>query len=338
MSGSEVDEAETTVAVLSGGVGAARLLSGMVRAVPPGNVTAIVNVADDLELHGLHISPDIDTVIYTVAGAIDPERGWGLVDESWQAMDALERYGVDTWFRLGDRDLATHLYRTQRRRAGVPLSQVTADMARAWGLELKVLPVTDDRLRTMVTLAETPLVDRTLEAEVDPTVPRPGPLVVSFQEYFVQRQHAVPIAAVRFDGDGYCEPAPGVMDALKGAGKIVIAPSNPIVSIEPILSVPGVYDVVTTRRNDVVAVSPLVGGKALKGPADRMLKELGHEPSVVGIARLYARLASTLVIDEADKAYADAVEEVGLRCVVTDTVMRDPEVAAALSTTVLHEG
>jgi LPPG:FO 2-phospho-L-lactate transferase len=335
-----MSEVEPTIAVLAGGVGAARLLAGMVKAVPPENVTAIVNVADDLELHGLHISPDIDTVIYTVADAIDPERGWGLRDETWQAMEALDRYGVDTWFRLGDRDLATHLYRTQRRRAGVPLSQVTADMARAWGLGMRVLPVTDDRLRTMITLAEVarPAIELDLADEVDPMRRRPGPLVVSFQEYFVQRQHAVPVAGVRFDGDAYSEPAPGVLKAITTATKVVIAPSNPIVSIEPILSVPGVHDAVTARRTDVVAVSPLVGGRALKGPADRMLQELGHEPSVVGVARLYSRLAATLVIDEADKALADAVEQAGVRCVVTDTIMRSPEVAAALSATILREG
>ncbi|MGH9213163.1 MAG: 2-phospho-L-lactate transferase [Acidimicrobiales bacterium] len=333
-----MSEDEPTFAVLAGGVGAARLLAGMVRAVPPENVTAIVNVADDVELHGLSISPDIDTVVYTVAGAIDEERGWGLRDETWQAMEALDRYGVETWFRLGDRDLATHLYRTQRRRAGVPLSQVTADMAKAWGLQMRVLPVTDDRLRTMVTLAAVPTVDHDVAADVDPMAPRPGPLVVSFQEYFVQRQHSVPVAAVRFDGDAYCAPAPGVVDAITTASKVVIAPSNPIVSIEPILSVPGVHDAVSGRRKDVVAISPLVGGKALKGPADRMLQELGHEPSVVGIARLYSRLATTLVIDEADKSLADAVEETGLRCIVTNTIMQDPDVAAKLCATLLREG
>lgn len=332
------------IAVLAGGVGAARLLAGMVRAVPPENVTAIVNVADDVELHGLQISPDIDTVIYTLAGAIDPERGWGLQDETWHAMEALERYGVETWFRLGDRDLATHLYRTQRRRAGVALSQITADMARAWGLELTVLPATDDRLRTMVTLAEPPAAFPESNSEGkggDSTfslAPRPGPRVVSFQEYFVHRRHAVPVAAVRFDGDAESQPAPGVLPALEAAGKVVIAPSNPIVSIGPILAVPGIHEAVTARRHDVVAISPLVGGRALKGPADRMLQELGHEPSVVGIARLYSRLAATLVIDETDKDLASAVEEVGVRCVVTDTIMRDADVAAALCATILREG
>ncbi|HEY3141384.1 MAG TPA: 2-phospho-L-lactate transferase [Acidimicrobiales bacterium] len=320
----------STVAVLAGGVGAAKLLAGMVKAIPPATITAIVNVGDDLEPHGLHVSPDLDTVVYTVAGAIDPERGWGLVDETWQAMEGLERYGLDAWFRLGDRDLATHLYRTERRRTGVPLSQITAEIARAWGLELRVVPVTDDRLRTMITLAgREPM-------PASPTDPRPGPLVVSFQEYFVQRQHAVPIAAVRFDGEDAAVPAPGVLEAIQRAGTVVIAPSNPVVSIGPVLAVAGVRDAVAARRNDVVAISPIVGGRALKGPADRMLHELGHEPSVVGVARLYEPLASTLVIDETDAERAEEIRALGLNCVVTDTIMRDPAAAATLSATVLR--
>lgn len=324
-----------TVAVLSGGVGAARLLAGMIRAVEPESVIAVVNVGDDLELHGLHISPDIDTVVYTLAEAIDPERGWGLRDETWNAMEALERYGSETWFRLGDRDLATHFFRTGRLREGATLSTVTAEIAAAWGLSARILPVTDNRLRTMITLLEAaPPVE-----DDDPTVmqPRPSPRVVPFQEYFVQRQHAVPVAAVRFDGELDAVPAPGVLEAIAEADKVVIAPSNPVVSIGPLLAVSGVPEAVTGRRDDVVAVSPIVGGKALKGPADRMLEELGHEPSVVGIARLYAPLAGTLVIDETDADRAEEVEKAGLRCVVTDTIMRDPETAARLCETVLRD-
>lgn len=324
----------STIAVLSGGVGAAKLLAGLVKTVPANTVTAIVNVGDDCEIHGLHVSPDLDTVVYTVAGAIDPERGWGLSDETWQAMDALGRYGVDAWFRLGDRDLATHLFRTERRRSSVPLSEVTAEIARGWELEMRVLPVTDDRLRTMVTLANQ---DVAVDGQ-DPLAPRPSPRVVTFQEYFVQRKHAVPVAAVHFDGDASAEPAPGVIDALRTAGTVIIAPSNPVVSISPILAVSGVHDAVTSRRDDVVAISPIVGGRALKGPADRMLQELGHEPTAVGVARLYAPLAATLVIDQEDADLADAVESAGLHCVVTDTIMRDPEAAAALCATVLGRG
>jgi LPPG:FO 2-phospho-L-lactate transferase len=303
-----------TVTVLCGGVGAARLLAGMVLAVPPGEVTAVVNVGDDMVLHGLAISPDLDTVVYTVAGAIDPERGWGLRNESWQAMATLERYGGATWFSLGDRDLGTHLYRTQRLADGAPLSVVSGEIARAWGLGLRVLPVTDDPVRTMLTLAgESGAGDE-----------------VSFQDYFVARRHAVPVASVRFAGADAARPTPGVVDALAGADTVVVAPSNPIVSIAPVLAVPGVREAVTARRDDVVAISPLVGGRALKGPADRLLRELGHDDSVVGIARLYAPFAGTLVIDAADAAHADAVRAAGLRCVVTDTIMRDPEAASAL--------
>jgi LPPG:FO 2-phospho-L-lactate transferase len=304
------------VTVLAGGVGAARLLTGMVRAVPPVSVTAIVNTGDDMVLHGLAISPDLDTVTYTVAGAIDPERGWGLRDETWQAMATLERYGGATWFGLGDRDLGTHLYRTQRQAEGAPLSTVTGEIARAWGLELTVLPVTDDPLRTMITLADT--------GEE-----------IGFQDYFVARRHAVPVKGVRVAGAPEARPAPGVLDAIAGAGTVVVAPSNPIVSIGPVLAVPGVREAVEARRDTVVAISPLVGGRALKGPADRLLRELGHEESVVGVARLYAPFTGTLVIDEADADRADEVRAEGLRCVVTDTIMRDPAAAAALSAVAL---
>jgi LPPG:FO 2-phospho-L-lactate transferase len=319
------------VAVLAGGVGAARLLAGMVQAVPPELVTAIVNVGDDLELHGLHISPDIDTVVYTLADAIDPERGWGLRDETWTTMASLDRYGGDTWFRLGDQDLATHLYRSQRLADGAALSTITAEIAAAWKLGLHVVPVTDGRLRTRIMLAPDPAVTGgagggSFEA----------PDEVAFQEYFVRRQHSVPVSAVRFDTDVDIRPAPGVLEAIMTADVVVIAPSNPIVSIGPVVAVPGVRNAVRQRRESVIAVSPIVGGKALKGPADRMLRELGHEPSVVGVARLYAPLAGTLVIDEADRALAENVEAAGLRCVVTDTIMRDRAAAAALSTVVLH--
>lgn len=320
------------VAVLAGGVGAARLLTGMVRAMPPEAVTAIVNVGDDIELHGLHISPDLDTVVYTVAEAIDPERGWGLRDETWQAMASLDRYGGATWFRLGDQDLATHLFRTQRMADGAPLSTVSGEIAAAWKLGLQVLPVTDDRLRTRVTIAPEP------HDAANGSGPGgfSAPDEVSFQEYFVHRQHSVPVSAVRFEGDVDARPAPGVLEAIMTAGVVVIAPSNPIVSIGPVLAVPGVRNAVRQRRGSVVAVSPIVGGKALKGPADRMLRELGHEPSVVGVARLYAPLAGTLVIDEADRALAGDVEATGMHCVVTDTIMRDAEAAKALAHHVLH--
>jgi len=297
-------------------VGAARLLAGLVRVVPPTDLTAIVNVGDDVELHGLHISPDLDTVTYTVAGSIDPERGWGLAGETWAAMEALRRYPSATdWFNLGDQDLATHLFRTDRLRAGAPLSQVTGEIAEAWALGLRLLPATDDRLRTRLTIEDG--------------------TEIGFQEYFVQRQHSVPVTAVRFDGADAAQPAPGVLEALAAATRVVIAPSNPLVSIAPVLAVPGLRDAVVARRADTVAVSPIIAGAALKGPADRLLRELGHESTVVGVARLYAPLAATLVVDEADADQIDAVEAEGIRCVVAPTIMRDATAAAALGEVVL---
>lgn len=296
-------------------MGAARLLAGLVRVLPPAEITAIVNVGDDLELHGLHVSPDLDTVTYTVAGAIDPERGWGLAGETWHAMEALSRYPkAATWFNLGDRDLATHLYRTDRLRSGARLSSVTAEIATAWGLDCTLLPATDDAVRTRVTVAD---------GEID------------FQEYFVHRQHDVAVSSVRFDGAESASPGPGVLDAIAGAERLVIAPSNPIVSIAPVLAIPGIRAAAEARRDQTVAVSPIIAGAALKGPADRLLRELGHESSVVGIARLYAPLAATLVVDEADADQATLVEAEGVRCVVAPTIMRGPDEAAALARTVL---
>ncbi|HET8930391.1 MAG TPA: 2-phospho-L-lactate transferase [Acidimicrobiales bacterium] len=312
------------ITVLAGGVGAARLLAGLLDVRRASEVTAIVNVGDDLELHGLHISPDLDTVTYTLAGVIDQGRGWGLAGETWQAMDTLGRLGGERWFNLGDRDLGTHLYRTARLVDGATLSEVTAEIATGFGLDLALLPVTDDRLRTRVTV-------------LDPASDGHEPTVreIDFQRYFVERAHSVPVTAVRFDGAESTTPAPGVLAAIADAERVVIAPSNPIVSIDPVLAVPGVRDAVAARRADTVAVSPIIAGAALKGPADRMLTELGFEASVVGIARYYVELAEALVIDRADAASAEAIEDLGMRCVVTDTIMSQPGVAAALGRTVV---
>lgn len=304
------------VTALCGGVGAARFLRGLVDVVEPRQIVAVVNTGDDTVLHGLHVSPDLDTVVYTLAGAISRERGWGLEGETWAAMEALARYPSRlSWFGLGDRDLATHLFRTQRLGDGASLSTVTAEIAAAWGVEVCILPVTDDRLETRMDT----------EDEGD----------IGFQEYFVRRRHSVAVRAVRFAGAETATPAPGVLDALDTAGVVVICPSNPIVSIGPLLAVAGVRDAVVARRERVVAVSPIVAGAALKGPADRLLRELGHEASVVGVARLYAPMAATLVVDEADAALAPAVEAEGMRCVVTPTVMTGRAEAAALAGTVM---
>jgi LPPG:FO 2-phospho-L-lactate transferase len=300
------------IVALAGGVGAARMLRGLLRAVDPASVVAVVNTGDDVVLHGLHMSPDLDTVTYTLAGAINDELGWGLVGETWAAMDALERYGSGlTWFRLGDRDLATHLYRTHRLHDGAPLSTVTAEIVAAWNLGLRLLPMTDDRVETRIDVVD--------EGEI------------GFQEYFVGRRHAVPVRGVRYAGADEARPAPGVLEALEAADTVLICPSNPILSIAPLLAVPGVRAAVEKRRHDAVAVSPIVAGAAIKGPADRLLTELGHESSVVGVARLYAPLASTLVVDEADADLAAAVEAEGMRCVVAPTVMHGPTEAETLA-------
>jgi LPPG:FO 2-phospho-L-lactate transferase len=309
----------TTVTVIAGGVGAARFLRGLLQVVDPADVTAIVNTGDDIELHGLAISPDLDTVTYTLADAINAETGWGLTGESWNAMDALARYGpvrptessaANTWFNLGDRDLATHLYRTHRRREGATLSTVTAEITAAWGLGLRVLPMSDDRVETRV---------HTDHGEM------------GFQEYFVGHHHNIAVRGVHFAGIDEARPAPGVLEAIANSDVVVIAPSNPIVSIGPVVALPGVLEALHARRARTVAVSPIVAGAALKGPADRMLDELGHEPSVRGVAQLYWPLISTIVIDEADREHCERIEGLGIVPVVTDTIMSRPGVAAELA-------
>jgi LPPG:FO 2-phospho-L-lactate transferase len=310
--------ARAVLVALCGGVGAARMLSGLVRVVAPPDIVAIVNVGDDTVLHGLHVSPDLDTVTYTLAGIDNRETGWGVAGETWAAMDELGRIGGEDWFRLGDRDLATHLFRTGRLREGQTLSEVTAALAQRREIGVRLLPVSDDPVRTRLTLAEA-------------TVLGAAGTEVGFQDYFVRLRHEVAVTAVRFDGASEARPAPGVLDALASARRIVVCPSNPIVSIGPILAVPGVLDLVTDRREDVVAVSPIVAGAALKGPADRLMAELGTDPSVVGIAQLYASWAGTLVVDEADGDRAAEVEALGLRCLVAPTVMSTPERAEALA-------
>lgn len=307
---------------IAGGVGAARLLSGLVRVVDPAGITAVVNTGDDAEIHGLHVSPDLDTITYTLAGVDNRETGWGLADESWTVMEELAALGGETWFRLGDRDLATHLRRTERLRQGAPLGAVTAELAAARSVAVRLLPMSDDPVRTRLTLAPS-------------SGGGPTPEEVDFQHYFVKLRHSVPVRSVRFDGAESARPGPGVLEAIATADTVVVCPSNPLVSIGPVLSVPGVADALTARRPDVVAVSPIVAGAALKGPADRLLMELGHQSSVVGVARLYAGWVGTLVIDEADRDLAPAVEDEGVRCVVAATVMSTSERAGALARTVL---
>ncbi|MGI9604758.1 MAG: 2-phospho-L-lactate transferase [Acidimicrobiales bacterium] len=301
------------VAVICGGVGAARFLRGLVDVIDSRAITAIVNVADDMELHGLHISPDIDTVIYTLADEIDPDRGWGLRNETWQAMDTIRRYDeAADWFSLGDRDLATHLHRTGRLHAGATISEVTAEIAEAWNLGVRVLPATDDPLRTKVTLAES-------GDEVD------------FQRYFVGHRHDVAISDVRFDGADDARATSPTIDAILQADAVIIAPSNPIVSIAPVLAVNGLSDAISSRTGPTIAISPIVGGAALKGPAARMLSELGHDASALGVARLFSDITDVFVIDDVDAGAAGAIAEAGITPYVTDTIMSDPAAAARLA-------
>ena len=309
------------IVALAGGVGAARMLGGLVSVIPAADITAVVNTGDDTVMHGLHISPDLDTVTYTLAGMINPDTGWGLRGESWSAMAELRQYsgGRLGWFNLGDRDLGTHLYRTSRLAEGASLSHVTAEIAARWGLELRVLPMSDDRVETRIVIDDG----------------TPDGREVGFQDYFVGVRHEVPVRAIRMVGLAEARPAPGVLAAIDGADTIVICPSNPIVSIGPVLAVPGVAAAVEARRGDTVAVSPIIAGRALKGPADRMLTELGHEASVAGVARMWAPYAATLVIDTADAARAADVERAGMRPVVGPTIMSGPPEAAALGRLVL---
>jgi LPPG:FO 2-phospho-L-lactate transferase len=305
------------ITVLAGGVGAARMLVGLRAAFGEEQLTAIVNTGDDATMWGLYVCPDLDTITYTLAGAIHPEQGWGLADETVAVMTAIERYGGPTWFKLGDKDLATHLYRTGRIAAGATLSEVTADISRAWGLGLTLLPMTDQPVRTRLRLAGEDGED---------------PVEVDFQDYFVRLRHAVPVAEVRFAGVEGALPAPGVLHAIRSAEVVVIAPSNPAVSIAPILAVPGIGAELRARRSSVVAVSPIVAGSALKGPADRLLTELGGEASALGVARWHAKYAGTIVIDEADRSLAPEIEALGVACVVTNTIMSSTEIAGDLAT------
>ena len=305
------------IVVLSGGVGAAKLLRGLVTVVLPESVTAIVNTGDDLSLHGLHISPDLDTIIYTLGNEINPDTGWGLRDEGWRAMDMVAMYGGIDWFRLGDRDLGTHLFRTQKLFEGATLSEVTREIAAKWRVGVNIIPMSDDPVRTIVT---------TVDGEE-----------LNFQDYFVRLSHNVEIASIKFRGHEISQPAPEVISEILKADIILIAPSNPLVSIAPILSVPGIRDALRKRRENVIAISGIVNGKALKGPADRLLNELGYEASATAVAEIYKDIIGTFVIDDLDKSESKRIQELGLRCIITDTVMTDNAKAAGLCGTIFSK-
>ena len=302
------------ITVLSGGVGAARLLRALGDEVDPSTLTAVVNVGDDLVLHGLTICPDLDTISYTLAGLNNEELGWGLRGETWRVMDELAALGGAAWFRLGDRDLATHLYRSQRLSEGATKTEVTRELCARWQVPVRLLPVTDDEIATVFETASGPM---------------------SFQDYFVRHRHDVTVHSISVRGATEARATPEVLRALHDATRIVIAPSNPLLSIDPILQIPEVRNILAARRDSVVAVSPLVNGAALKGPADRLMGEMGYDVSCVGVADFYDGLLRTFIIDEADAARAPLLRQRGLDVRVTTTVMAQPEHARRLAREVL---
>jgi LPPG:FO 2-phospho-L-lactate transferase len=287
------------VALLAGGLGGSRLARALAEAIDPRELTVIGNVGDDVEVLGLHVSPDLDTILYTLSGRLDETKGWGRADETWHALETASELGAETWFQLGDRDLGMHLARTEALRRGEPLSALTARIAAAFGIEPRLLPATDDRLRTWV---ETPAGE------------------FPFQDWFVARQHRDEVDAVRFEGAGEARPAPGVLEALEEADLIALAPSNPYLSIGPILAVAQIREAIEHRRAPAVAVSPLIGGRSVRGPADRLLARLAGGTGPQQVTDCYKGLIDALVIDE-----ADAEEQAGVRTVVTRTLMEDAD-------------
>jgi LPPG:FO 2-phospho-L-lactate transferase len=302
--------------VLAGGIGAARFLRGLVRIVDQRDLTVIGNVGDDIELHGLHVSPDLDTITYTLGGGIDTEQEWGRAQETFTVTDELRRYRDESWFTLGDRDLATHIHRTARLRDGVPLSHVTAEITTAWGIGLRLLPATDDPVRTTV-------------------ITRDG-RSLHFQEYWV-REHAAPdVEQVVLAGAEHALPAAGVLDAIAAARAVLICPSNPVVSIGTILAVPGIREAILGSHAPVVGVSPIVGGGVVRGMADRLLPAVGAEVSATGVARHYGPLLDGWVIDRVDADHGATIAELGLDVAIADTMLDDVPNAAAVAAVALE--
>ena len=304
------------VTALAGGVGAARFLRGLVRVIEPSNLRVIINTGDDEEFFGLSISPDIDTVTYTLAGAVDSEKGWGLPEETFRCLSALKRYySSGTWFGLGDADLATHLFRTDMLRTGKTLAEATAAVAYAWGVQAALLPMSNEQVRTIVHTEAGPL---------------------PFQEYFVKGRGEGRVAKVELQGLESAKPAPGVCAAIRSADLLILPPSNPIVSIGPILSLPGVRDALRETSAPVVAVSPLIAGKPIKGPADRLLGGLGIEVSAVGVASLYQDFLDTFVLDVQDADQRERLERQGFAVLITDTLMSDIDKSTALARVIVE--
>ncbi len=304
------------IAALAGGVGAARFLTGLARLVPEENLAVIVNTGDDIELHGLHISPDIDIVAYTLSGLVDEQKGWGIKDDTFHCLEMLRGYGHETWFNLGDRDLATHLHRTSLLKRGLKLSEATAEICRALGLKVRIVPITDDRFETWI--------------ETDGGN-------MHFQEYLVKRGATENVLGVNFVGAESAHPAPGVIEALLESDLVIVCPSNPIVSIGTILSVKGVREALEQSNARRVAVSPIVAGAPIKGPADKLMKAMGLEVSAYSVAYLYRDFLDVFVVDNADKNERSRIEELGLKVVVTNTIMKSLEDKVRLAKVVLEE-
>lgn len=303
------------IVVLAGGVGAARFLQGLVQIVPQERLTAIGNTGDDRDFYGLHVSPDLDIVMYTLAGIVDETHGWGIRNDTYNTMQQLTRYGNEDWFLLGDRDLATHIHRTQLLGQGKTLSEVTEDLRKHFGLQMRILPMTDSPVATHI---------------VTPAG------LFHFQEYMVKRHCTDEVQDVLFVGANEADPAPGVIDAIKDAEAILIAPSNPIVSIGSILSIPGIHDALHEATGMVVAVSPIVGGAPIKGPADKLMKGLGMDVSAVGVARCYRDFLDVMVIDEQDAHLLNEIEDLGIPAIATNTMMTSNAAKVELARNVLR--
>lgn len=303
------------VVALAGGVGAARLLRGLVRLVRPVDVVVIGNIGDDLELFGLHISPDLDIVAYTLAGIVDEDRGWGIAGDTFHCLEMLEKLGFETWFRLGDRDLAIHIVRTMMLRGGYTLSEATRKICEMLGVKVRIIPVSDDPIRTKVKV---------------------GGKLLDFQEYFVKRGAVDIVEDVILEGAEKAKPAPGVIEAIKEARRIIICPSNPILSILPILSVPGVREALKKSASPIVGVSPIIGGRAVKGPLVRIMECLGMEASAYGVAKFYGGLISHFIIDRVDAWQKPLIEGLGVKVLVADTLMKSLEDSINLARIVLE--
>jgi LPPG:FO 2-phospho-L-lactate transferase len=303
------------ITTLAGGIGAAKFLLGLVSVAPPEQVTVIVNTGDDIELFGLRISPDIDTIIYTLAGVVDEAKGWGITGDSFQCLSWLARYGEATWFNLGDRDLATHIYRTQWLRRGRSLTEITDHIRRSLGIRSRILPMTDSYIPTRIA---------TDEGEMH------------FQEYFVGRRCQPRVKAIEFKGIETSQPAPGVISAILQADVVIICPSNPLISIGPILALPGLRDVLKQTQAKIAAITPIIGGRALKGPAADMLRDLGYEVSARAVALLYSDFLDLFVLDEVDQWLRPAIEELGMRVTVVNTIMNSIEDKRRLAEQVLE--